>query len=221
VLRSLEDHMKERQHHLNESSSARLRRSQKLEILPSPNSKSLGACFLMGAEISTSALFLLYIMWRSNFTIPHSFGAYLLDKRIYFGHAHIFWTCAYILNMCIYFEKMHTFWESAYILSKRLHFEQTPIFCVCVNILGKCQWLMIFCSKFCLVLFFAMSFCLILLLQIFVYIFSIYSCIFVCANIFGAIVLKPTLKKNSPTHVIKLAFATKTYPPWQYKNCKW
>jgi hypothetical protein len=35
--------MEERQHHLNESSSARLRRSQKLEILPSPNSKSLGA----------------------------------------------------------------------------------------------------------------------------------------------------------------------------------
>ncbi len=32
-----------RQHHLNESSSARLRRSQKLEILPSPNSKSLVA----------------------------------------------------------------------------------------------------------------------------------------------------------------------------------
>ena len=40
---SLEDCMEERQHHLNESSSARLRRSQKLEILPSPNSKSLGA----------------------------------------------------------------------------------------------------------------------------------------------------------------------------------
>ncbi len=42
----LEDCMVERQHHLNESSSARLRRSQKLEILPSPNSKSLGAYFL-------------------------------------------------------------------------------------------------------------------------------------------------------------------------------
>jgi hypothetical protein len=41
----LEDCMEERQHHLTESSSARLRRSQKLEILPSPNSKSLGAYF--------------------------------------------------------------------------------------------------------------------------------------------------------------------------------
>ena len=39
-----------------------------------------------------------------------------------------------------------------------------------------------------------MSFCLILLLQIFVYIFSIYLYIFVCANIFGAIVLKPRFK---------------------------
>jgi hypothetical protein len=35
--------MEERQHHLNESSSARLRRIQKLEILPSPNSKSFWA----------------------------------------------------------------------------------------------------------------------------------------------------------------------------------
>jgi hypothetical protein len=47
---SLEDCMEERQHHLKESSSARLRRSQTLEILPSPNGKSLGAYFL-GAYI--------------------------------------------------------------------------------------------------------------------------------------------------------------------------
>jgi hypothetical protein len=145
VLISLEDCMEERQHHLNESSSARLGRSQKLEILPSPNSKSWGAYFLMdtymliGAEISTSVLYISYTMWRSNFTIPHSLGAYILDMRIYFRNAHIFLTCTYILDMCIYFEKTHTFWESAYILSKRLHFEQTPIFCVYANILGKCQ----------------------------------------------------------------------------------
>ncbi len=43
---------------------------------------------------------------------------------------------------------------------------------------------MIFCNKFCLIL----------LLHIFVYIFSIYLCISVCANIFGAIVLKPRFK---------------------------
>jgi hypothetical protein len=43
--------MEERQHHLNESSSARLGRSQKLEILQSPNSKSLGTYFLMDAYI--------------------------------------------------------------------------------------------------------------------------------------------------------------------------
>jgi hypothetical protein len=45
---------------------------------------------------------------------------------------------------------------------------------------------MIFCNKFCLIL----------LLQIFVYIFSIYLCIFVCANIFGTIVLKPRFKTD-------------------------
>jgi hypothetical protein len=56
--------MEERQHHLNESSSARLRRSQKMEILPSPNSKSLGANFLMDADI--------------------------LDMRRYFRYAQIF-----------------------------------------------------------------------------------------------------------------------------------
>jgi hypothetical protein len=43
---------------------------------------------------------------------------------------------------------------------------------------------MIFCNTFCLVLS----------LQIFVYIFSIYLCIFMCANILGAIVLKPRFK---------------------------
>ncbi len=51
VFRSLEDYMKERQHHLNESSSARLGGSQQVEILPSPNSKqtqSLGAWFSDG-----------------------------------------------------------------------------------------------------------------------------------------------------------------------------
>ena len=49
--------MEERQHHLRESSSAGLRRSQKLEILPSPNSKSLDA----------------YISGRQHFRPPTSF----------------------------------------------------------------------------------------------------------------------------------------------------
>jgi hypothetical protein len=51
---------------------------------------------------------------------------------------------------------------------------------------------MIFCNKFCLVL----------LLQIFVYIFSIYSCIFVCANIFGTIGLKPRFKIDAVIMII-------------------
>ncbi len=64
----LEDCMEERHHHLNESSSARLRRSQKLEILPNPNSKSLGAyIFHKARKISTAALLLSYIMRREHF----------------------------------------------------------------------------------------------------------------------------------------------------------
>ncbi len=51
-------------------------------------------------------------------------------------------------------------------------------------------------------MFFAISFRLILLLQIFVYIFSIYLCIFVCANIFGAIVLKPRFKIGAVIMII-------------------
>ena len=84
--------MEERQHHLNESSSARLGRSQKLEILPSPNSKSLGAYFLMGAYILhrrrdfnvrlvTVVYYVVHIFWKSTD---------ILDMRICFGHAHIF-----------------------------------------------------------------------------------------------------------------------------------
>jgi hypothetical protein len=68
-------------------------------------------------------------MWRSNFTIPHSFGAYILDIRLYFGNPPISWT-------------------SAYILEKRLHFEKAPIFCVYANILGKRQYFDNFCNDF-------------------------------------------------------------------------
>jgi len=54
-------------------------------------------------------------------------------------------------------------------LEVRLHFEQAPIFYACVNIIGKCQYFDDFCNKFCLIL----------LLQIFVYISSIYYAFFV------------------------------------------
>ncbi len=140
--------MNERQHHLTESSSARLGGSQQLEILPSPNSKqtqSLGAdfsdgrialahIFLISAiifirrEILTSALFLSYIIWRSNFTIPHSFGTYILDIRLYFGNPPIFWTSAYILEIRLYFGHPPIFWKSAYNLRKRQYFVYMLIF---------------------------------------------------------------------------------------------
>ena len=75
MLRSLEDYMKERKHHLNESSSARLGRSQKLEILPSLNSKqtqSLGANFLMDAKL-----------WRIYFEISRDFNVRLVSVVYY------------------------------------------------------------------------------------------------------------------------------------------
>ena len=56
-----------------------------------------------------SALVLAYIMWRMNFTIPHSFCAYILEIRLYFGNPPIFW-------------------KSAYILEIRLNFHEAPIF---------------------------------------------------------------------------------------------
>ncbi len=79
--------MEERQHHLNESSSARLRRSQKLEILPSPNSKSLGAYFL-GAYIFHKA---------QRFQRPPCYYRILLGANI-LDMAHIFYICADILD---------------------------------------------------------------------------------------------------------------------------
>ncbi len=66
-------------------------------------------------------------------------------------------------------------------MKKRLYFEQAPLFYVCADILGKCQYFD--------------NFCLIILLDfVAANIFSIYLCISVCANIFGAIVLKPRFK---------------------------
>jgi hypothetical protein len=133
VLKSLEDYMNERQHHLNESSSARLGRSEKLEILPSPNSKqtqslgtnflmdaycSFGAYILIGAEILTSSLFLSYIMWRSNFTIRHRFAAYIC--RLYLPPTFAAYICRIHLRPI--------FWKSAYTLSKRQYFMHVRIF---------------------------------------------------------------------------------------------
>ncbi len=101
---------------------------------------ALAHIFLISAEILTSALFLSYIMWRGNFAIPHSFAAYILDIRLYFGHPPIFWTSAYILDIRLYFGHPPIFWTSANILEIRLHFEQAPILYGCANILGKRQY---------------------------------------------------------------------------------
>ena len=108
--------MEERQHHMNESSSARLRRSQKLEILPSPNSKSLGAYFL-GAYIFCKARRFqwppcyYHILWGANISdVAHIFYicADILDGREYFIGANISWAriflmCADISHVSKYF----------------------------------------------------------------------------------------------------------------------
>ena len=136
-----------------------------------------------------SALFLSYIMWRSNFTILHSFAANICTQHL--PPIFVAYVCRlYLLHIfAAYICRQHLqpiFWKSAYILRKRLHFEQAPIFFACANILGKRQYFDDFCNKFCLIL----------LLQIFVYIFSIYLCIFMCANIFCPNGLKPRFKMD-------------------------
>ncbi len=99
---------------------------------------TFGAYILLGAEISTSALFLSYIMWRSNFTIPHRLDGNLC--RIYFENPHLtptfyanIWRqhlpqtfAAYICRL--YFESPPIFWASANILCMCKYFRQVPIF---------------------------------------------------------------------------------------------
>ena len=167
--------MEERQHHLRESSSAGLRRSQKLEILPSPNSKSLDAYIcgrqhlLQAAEISTVALLLSYIMRRKH----SSCGADILCMRRYFGQAHIFHERKHFMGANISWAQIfhgREYFMSANILCVNYYFRQAPIF----NDFLQSVLPVLFCNKFCLIL-----------LPIFVYIFSIYLCM-LCAPIFLA-----------------------------------
>jgi hypothetical protein len=60
-------------------------------------------------------------MWRMNFTIPHSFSAYILEIRLYFGNPPIFWKSAYIFEIRLYF-------GNPPILEIRLYFHEAPIF---------------------------------------------------------------------------------------------
>ncbi len=141
VLKSLEDYMNVRQQHLNESSSARLGRSQKLEILPRPNSKqtqSLGANFLMDAYIligdfNVRLVSVVYYVpqWFYNSAqlcrqhLPPIFCCLCFAAnicRLYLPH--IF--AAYICRL--YFESPPIFWASANILCMCKYFKQTPIF---------------------------------------------------------------------------------------------
>jgi hypothetical protein len=88
------------------------------------------------------------------------------------------------LEIRLNFHKAPEFWKSASIFIKRLNFEQAPIFYECANILGKRQYF----DKFCLIILLdlvAANICV-----YFQYLFMH----FLCANSFGAIVLKPRFK---------------------------
>ncbi len=103
--------MEERQHHLRESSSAGLRRRQKLEILPSSNSKSFGRLHLrahtsfIGREDFNGRLVTVvyyetrtFLMWRKYFMYAQIFwiGANVMDTNI--SWAQIFHGCKYFMD---------------------------------------------------------------------------------------------------------------------------
>ena len=71
-------------------------------------------------------------------------------------------------------------------MRKCLYFEKAPIFCVYANILGKRQYFLILLD------FVAANIC----------VYFQYLCIFVCANIFGSIVLKPRFKIDAVIMIV-------------------
>ncbi len=88
VFRSLEDYMHERQHHLNESSSARLGGSQQLEILPSPNSKqtqSLGIWFSDGRMAWAPRFLISAVIFirRREFNVRLVSSVYYVAQQFY------------------------------------------------------------------------------------------------------------------------------------------
>ncbi len=105
---------------------------------------------------------------RGDFNATQDFIALLyFCQSLYFVYPPIISWDANVLGICLYFHESPIISWVANNLSRQ-YFVYSLIFWKGANIL----WI-----------------CLILLLQIFVYIFSIYLCIWVCTNIFGAIVL--------------------------------
>ena len=91
--------MEERQHHLRESSSAGLRRSQKLEILPSPNSKSLDAyiCGRQHLRPPTSFIGRGDFNGRPVTVVYYDTRTFFMWRR-YFMYAQIFWIGANVMD---------------------------------------------------------------------------------------------------------------------------
>jgi hypothetical protein len=108
VFKSLEDYMHERQHYLNESSSARLGGFCRAQIVS--RRIAWAAIFLMSAVIFIRRRdFNVHLVSSVYYVVPHSFGAYNLNRRIYFEKAHIFWKSANILERRQYFGKVPIF----------------------------------------------------------------------------------------------------------------
>ncbi len=126
---------------------------------------------------------------RQYFVYPPRFSwdANISGIRQNFLETPIFWASARIFMRRQDFRHTPEFSWDANISGIRQNFHETPIFWASANNFAWRQYFMY------LLIFWAGTniswFCLILLLQIFVYIFSIYLCIWVCAKIFGAIVL--------------------------------
>ena len=136
-----------------EVSSWRFRRAQ---TVSGPPTFSRSADISPAAEISTPAKILS--------------SAYISARRQHFVNPPTFSWDANILGIRQYLHETLTFWESANIFMRCQYFGNPPIFSWDANILG-------FCLNFVkaqIIYEFAWS----LLLQIFVYIFSIYLCIY-------------------------------------------
>jgi hypothetical protein len=113
-----------------------------------------------------------------------------LDTRQYFGHPPTFWTHAKILGIRQNFHETPRFQAYANILGIRQNFHETPRFQAYANILGIRLYFHE-TPRFCIVANILeggniLWICLILLLQILVYIFSIYFYAFKYAPIFLA-----------------------------------
>jgi len=168
--------MRERQHiyeDLNESSSASPGGSQQLEIPPSLNSKRAANFFQIrwvftrrgDFNARQDSIVRLYFCKTPTFCK----SAYFSARHQYFSNPPIFLWGSNIFQIRLFFCEVPIFFKSAYFSVRRQYFPNPPIFLRGANIF---QIRLIFLKAWGIC-----EFAWFLLLQIFVYIFSIYLCI--------------------------------------------